>query len=140
MVAGPDRFYKINMFLDDTSKDLWKELKYLSDRFDEVVLVAILNNKNEIIHREIVAMGTVAQCATSAIQIFRPVFTVHGAARIVLAHNHPSGDPAPSDSDITLTNKAAEVGKLLGCPLLDHIIVCKTAYTSFLDMGLIPSL
>lgn len=60
-----------------------------------------------------------------------------GASAFVLTHNHPSGDPTPSPEDIAFTKRVAEGGAIVGCALLDHVIVGRDAYVSMLDAGLL---
>jgi DNA repair protein RadC len=62
---------------------------------------------------------------------------MHTAASVVLAHNHPSGDPEPSEDDITITKRLIEAGKILGVEVIDHIIVGKNGFFSFKEKGLI---
>jgi DNA repair protein RadC len=62
---------------------------------------------------------------------------MHSAASVVLAHNHPSGDPEPSEDDITITKRLIEAGKILGVEVIDHIIVGKNGFFSFKEKGLI---
>ncbi len=59
------------------------------------------------------------------------------AAKIVLIHNHPSGDPTPSRADIEITHRVSKAGEIVGIPLVDHIIIGGTAYYSFAEEGLI---
>ena len=61
----------------------------------------------------------------------------HRAAVLICAHNHPSGDPEPSQEDFRITERLVEVGKLVGIPVLDHVIVGGDNYTSFADKGLL---
>ena len=60
-----------------------------------------------------------------------------GAVSIVLLHNHPSGDPTPSESDVLLTKRVKEAGDLIGITLLDHIIIGNNCYVSFAEMKMI---
>lgn len=91
------------------------------DPDNEQVVVFGLNPRRacEFISRA--ASGTVNSCDATAPLIFRPAVAANVAA-IVLAHNHPSGDPMPSAEDIALTRKLFQAGKLLGIELLDHLI------------------
>lgn len=61
---------------------------------------------------------------------------VHSAYSVVLAHNHPSGDPEPSEDDLTITKRFIEAGKILGIHVTDHIIISKNSFFSFKDKGL----
>ena len=88
-------------------------------------------------------MGTVNRAAISPREVFREALG-QGASFVLCAHNHPSGDPSPSSSDITLTNQISEAGKNLGLPLADHLILgipeadpSRRGYFSFLESGLV---
>ena len=69
-------------------------------------------------------------------EVFRSAI-INGAAAVILAHNHPSGDPAPSDEDLQITKRLCAAGKLIGIKCLDHIIIGSGRYFSFADQGLI---
>jgi DNA repair protein RadC len=60
------------------------------------------------------------------------------AAAIIVAHNHPSGDPTPSPDDAALTARLAAAGEMLGVPLLDHIVIGDARYFSFKEAGRLP--
>ena len=62
---------------------------------------------------------------------------MHNAYSVVLAHNHPSGDPEPSEDDLAMTKRLVETGKILGIEVIDHIIITKNGYLSFKDRGLL---
>ncbi len=72
----------------------------------------------------------------SSVDIFRPAIA-NMTAGLIFIHNHPSGDPAPSDEDLQITKRLCEVGKLIGIKCLDHIIIGSGRYFSFADQGLI---
>lgn len=112
--------------LDDPAKvaDLWWSTVVTRDWFDpdnEQLVVFGLNARNrcEFITRG--SSGTGASCDATATLIFRPAVAANVAA-IVLAHNHPSGDPMPSEPDIVLTRKLRSAGQILGVELHDHLI------------------
>ncbi|MBN2340180.1 MAG: DNA repair protein RadC [Deltaproteobacteria bacterium] len=102
----------------------------------EVFLVVGLNNKNEVIHEVIVAMGSVDECRVIPREVYRPLI-MEAAARTIMLHNHPSGDPQPSPEDIALTQRLWRVGELLGISMLDHLVIGNDSYCSFRDMGLL---
>ena len=83
-----------------------------------------------------IAVGTVNEVQTSSREIYKRALMV-GAVNVILAHNHPSGDTTPSDADVKITSQVAEAGKLLGIPLLDHIIIGKRCYYSFHEKNII---
>ncbi|MFZ4696156.1 MAG: JAB domain-containing protein, partial [Verrucomicrobiia bacterium] len=90
----------------------------------------------------LVTLGLINQTLIAAREVYRPAI-VGAAAHIVLAHGHPSGDPKPSADDIRATREMAEAGRLIGIPLLDHVIVgrptpCNPAgFVSLKQMGII---
>ena len=79
-----------------------------------------------------VARGGVNQVSVTAREVFRPLLSA-GAARAIVAHNHPSGCASPSAEDRLLTRRLAVAGELLGVPLVDHLIVAGSAYYSFAE-------
>jgi DNA repair protein RadC len=101
----------------------------------EVLLAVALNNRNEPIGEIVVAKGSLADCQVGPREVFRPLIA-EAAARAVLLHNHPSGDCTPSPNDVVLTRRLAEVGQLIGIPLVDHIVVGRGCYASLRDLGL----
>ena len=102
----------------------------LAGRRDEQFMVIYLNTKNKIIDFEISAEGTVNQAAVYPRKIIRKALECNAAA-LILSHNHPSGEPEPSQSDIELTNSLKEVCETMDIKLLDHIIVGKLGFFSF---------
>lgn len=90
----------------------------------EVFLVIQLNVKNDVIAEEIVSQGTINASIVHPREVFQNAIK-NGAAAIIVTHNHPSGDPAPSDEDIQVTKRLVETGKIIGIPLLDHVIIGK---------------
>jgi DNA repair protein RadC len=83
-----------------------------------------------------VAGGALMHVAVTAREVFAPAFERRAAA-IVIAHNHPSGDPGPSPADRAFTDLMARAGALLGIQLLDHLVVTRRGYFSFAAAGLI---
>ena len=96
----------------------------------EVFLVFFLNSQNKVIGYEEVARGMINQCPVDIRLVFRTAIHL-GTSSIVVAHNHPSGDIEPSNTDIKLTLRLNKCAKLLGMPLLDHVIVSDLDYYSF---------
>jgi DNA repair protein RadC len=102
----------------------------------EVFFAVGLNNKNEPVREVLVAKGSLTECRVEPREVFRPMIA-EAAARLVLVHNHPSGDPHPSSDDVALTHRLVEVGRLVGIPILDHVIVGHGSYASLRDLGLL---
>jgi DNA repair protein RadC len=102
----------------------------------ERVRVLYLNSKNMLIRDEIASEGSLDQAAIYTREIIRRSIDL-GAAAIILVHNHPSGDSAPSRQDISMTREIADVGKRLGISVHDHVIVGKDGMSSMRSAGLI---
>ena len=95
-----------------------------------------LNTKNAVVVEEIVSQGSINASIVTPRETFNMLIRRRCAAAIAV-HNHPSGDPEPSESDITLTKALVESGKILGIPVLDHVIVGHDEYYSFKEHVLI---
>lgn len=103
-------------------EDVVAELAYLEGEKQERFVVVLLDAKNRVIRSQTVHVGTLTQSLVGPREVFR-IAVREGASAIIVAHNHPSGDPEPSQEDIQVTGRLAEVGKALDIPVLDHIIV-----------------
>ena len=110
---------------------LMEDLRYLKQ---EMVVVILLDVKNEIIKTVTVAIGGLSQSGVEAREIFKEPIK-NSASSIILAHNHPSGDPSPSDSDIVFTKRIYDAGKIFGIEVLDHIIIGNGIFSSLKKMG-----
>lgn len=88
----------------------------------EKFLVLCLNSKNQLLCMETVFVGTLNSTIVHPREVFQ-VAIRHSAAGILVAHNHPSGDPSPSKEDIKVTQNLIESGKVVGIPLLDHVVI-----------------
>ena len=102
----------------------------------ECVMVVCLDAKGQIIHEEVISSGSVNMSLISPREVFLEALK-HEAVNLILVHNHPSGDPTPSQSDIHITLRIHEMGDKLDVPLLDHIIIGDNCYTSFKELQLI---
>lgn len=120
-----DAFLDLGERVTGTKKAFQEGLKTIAKEvgsFDREVLFALnLNNKNQIINANIVTIGTINSSLFSPRDIFKSAI-LSNAARVILYHNHPSGDLTPSLADIQSTKRAIEAGKYLGIEVLDHII------------------
>ena len=106
----------------------------VGDAAQEVMLVFLLNIKNHVVGFTEVARGSIDSCPVDLRQLFR-VAVISGAAAIIVAHNHPSGDPTPSEEDRRLTRRVEEAAELLGIKLLDHVVVTDTDCSSMRAKG-----
>ena len=102
----------------------------------ERVRILHLNGKNMLIRDEVIAEGSVDQAAIHVREIIARALQL-GSSSVIIVHNHPSGDPAPSRADITLTRDIADAGKRLGILVHDHVIIAAEGHSSMRAMGLI---
>ena len=103
------------------------------DPAKESFVVLVLNTRRRIIGHALVAVGTLDSVNVHAREVFRPVIVAAGSA-LILAHNHPSLDPTPSEADIRVTRELVRAGQLLKIEILDHLIVGST-FTSLRTLG-----
>ena len=110
-----------------------EELRYKKKEYFKILL---LNTKNRVISREEISVGSLS----ASIVHPREIFTIplrKSAASVVLFHNHPSGDPAPSQEDLEVTRRLVDAGKILGIAVRDHIIIGDGCFFSFREKGLL---
>ncbi|MBQ7795705.1 MAG: DNA repair protein RadC [Lachnospiraceae bacterium] len=100
----------------------------------EHLKVLVLNMKNVLLKDVDISIGTVNASLSTPREIFIEALK-HRGTGVILLHNHPSGDPTPSDDDCLFTRRVAEAGKLMGVPLLDHIIIGDNSYVSLKERG-----
>lgn len=116
----------------DTAGAFWP---LLAREKTEVFSCALLDAKLRLIRTEVISRGTLTASIVHPREAFRPAVR-DAASGVIFVHNHPSGDPAPSDEDRRITGRLQEVGRILGIPLLDHVIVGRgPRYYSFADSG-----
>jgi DNA repair protein RadC len=96
----------------------------------EHFLVLLLNARHEVMAKETVSIGSLNASMVHPREVFKPAIAA-SAASIVLVHNHPSGDPEPSEEDVGITKRLVEAGELLGIHVLDHVIVAERGVVSF---------
>lgn len=110
-------------------------IRKLKDLQQENVLALYLNTKNQIVKEKVVFIGSLNQSVAHPREIFKEGVR-SSAARIIVAHNHPSGNPSPSQADIDFTQRLAECGELIGIEVLDHIIVGDDSFISLQEYGI----
>ena len=108
----------------------------IKDKAKEHFKLILLNPRNKIVGISTISIGTLNASLVHPREVFKDAIK-HSAASIILAHNHPSGDPDPSEDDLTITKRLTEAGKILGVEVIDHIIVGKNGFFSFKEKGLI---
>jgi DNA repair protein RadC len=119
----------------DSPVKVWKHLlPDISCLKQEEFRVIVLDNRNRIIRVTKTSMGTISETVVHPREIFRDAVRESGVS-ILIAHNHPSGVLSPSREDIDVTRRLAEAGKILGIPVLDHLIVSDRGYLSMKEEG-----
>lgn len=115
---------------------VYEHFRFLEREKQEKFCAAYLDSKNQPISTVTVHVGTVNMSIVGPREVFREAVRENAAA-LVVAHNHPSGDPSPSPEDIAVTKRLVEVGRLLDIPLLDHVIIGQGRYFSMQKEGLL---
>ncbi|WP_114319289.1 RadC family protein [Desulfotruncus arcticus] len=95
----------------------------------------LLNTKNQVLSREIVSIGTLNSSAIHPRELYKAAIR-RSAAGVILVHNHPSGDPTPSQQDIDVTKRLIEAGNIIGINVLDHLVIGDNKFVSFKARGL----
>jgi DNA repair protein RadC len=108
----------------------------LRDKKREMFLVVMLDARHRVLGEEIVSEGSLTSSIVHPREVFLPAVR-ESAGALVLVHNHPSGDPRPSDEDVAVTRRLVHAAELLGIRVLDHVIVGDGAYASFKEAGLL---
>ncbi len=108
----------------------------LRDLRKECFLVLLLDGKNRIMRKARISEGSLNQAIVHPREVFAPAVR-ESAAAVLFIHNHPSGDPAPSQEDREITRRLKEAGELLGIKVLDHIIIGDGSYYSFVESGIL---
>ncbi len=111
------------------AKDALRYVKDIQLLSKEHLKGLYLNSRFKLVHEETISIGTVTENIVHPREVFRPAIE-YSAVAVILVHNHPSGDPSPSQADIELTERIVEAGKLLGIELIDHLVVAGDKSTS----------
>ena len=114
-IRGPDDVYSVCRSM----------AKYTKEHF----VVLLLNARHEVIGKETVSVGSLNASIVHPREVFNPAIR-ESAASIVLCHNHPSGDPEPSEEDLSITRRLVQCGDLLGIAILDHVIIASRGVVS----------
>ena len=117
----------------DNAKSIWNDSKYLFDGLkQECFYCYYFNNKQELLIRKLIYMGTINSSTTHTREIFKEAYLL-SASFIVCLHNHPTGDVTPSKADIEFTKALIKTGEIQKIPVIDHIIVGYNNYYSFYE-------
>lgn len=119
-----------------TAKDLFTHAADMGALKKEHLRGFYLNAKNKVIHEETVSIGTLTATLVHPAEVFRPAIE-RSAAGVIVAHNHPSGDPEPSDHDLTITAQLAQAASILSIKLIDHIIITSDRFVSLRERGVL---
>jgi DNA repair protein RadC len=106
----------------------------LRDLLHEEFRVLLLNTQHAVLRELLVTRGILDASVVHPREVFKPA-VAESAAALILVHNHPSGDPAPSAEDREVTRQLAEAGRILGIPVLDHVVIGDARYVSFVEAG-----
>jgi DNA repair protein RadC len=124
---SPSSMSKVSITSTD---DLLPHLREYAGKKQEYLVVFYLNTRQELLQKEIVGVGSLNSMLITPKEIFHHALTTP-CASIIVCHNHPSGDPNPSEDDIHFTRRIHEAGEVMSIPLVDHVIVANTGYFSF---------
>jgi len=112
-----------------TPDEVYKIMKFIEKEDREQLYALHLNAKNDVIAKELISIGTLNNSLFHPREAFKGAI-LNNSACVIFVHNHPSGDAAPSQEDLTITKRAIEAGELLGIPVIDHLIIGDGKYAS----------
>ncbi|MFQ5780525.1 MAG: DNA repair protein RadC, partial [Nitrospiria bacterium] len=119
------------------SQDVFQHFSpLLRDSKKEIFKIILLDQKNKVIRDVTVSQGSLTATVVHPREVFNPAVR-DSAASVIFLHNHPSGDPAPSNEDKEMTERLVAAGSLLGIQVLDHVVIGSDSYFSFADSGYI---
>jgi len=110
-------------------------MPFLRDEPQENFMAVFVNTKNEVLKTRIITIGTLDSSLVAPRELFREAISMNSAS-VIIAHNHPSGDPTPSREDIAITKRLCQAGELVGIPVLDHLIIGDGRHLSLKEKGL----
>jgi DNA repair protein RadC len=132
-IGGVNRDEEVYICSPEDVRNVVSDLKF----FDKEHFVCLyLNTKCKIIGRETISVGSLNSAIVHPREVFKAAIR-QGAASLIFAHNHPSGDPTPSHEDVQVTNRLVECGALLGIDVKDHVIIGGDNWISLAERGLI---
>ncbi|HWQ76084.1 MAG TPA: DNA repair protein RadC [Syntrophomonas sp.] len=117
----------------DVSRLLMEEMRY----YDREYLYGLyLDRKGGLLTKEVISIGSLSSSIVHPREVFKAALKV-SASSIIVAHNHPSGDPTPSQEDLEITRRLAEAGKIMGIELMDHLVIGHKSFCSLKEKGVI---
>ncbi|WP_329602792.1 RadC family protein [Terrilactibacillus tamarindi] len=117
---------------EDGANYVMEDMRFLTQ---EHFVCVYLNTKNQVLHRKTIFIGSLNASIVHPREVFKEAFR-RSAASLICFHNHPSGDPAPSQEDIVVTKRLVECGKMIGIDVLDHIIIGDKRFISLKEKGI----
>jgi DNA repair protein RadC len=133
---GRRYFHAIRQVRLCTPEAVYDHLRSMGRLGKEAFRGLYLDVKNQLVHDEIVSLGTLTMNLVHPREVFRPAIE-HSAVGVILVHNHPSGDPTPSPEDLKVTRQLAQVGRIMDIEVLDHVIVTRESFVSLRRRGLL---
>ena len=117
----------------NSSFDIYQRFQHrFTNVNQEQFFLLCLNTKNAVVHERMVSQGSLAGSLVHPREAFKEAIR-HSAAGVAFVHNHPSGDPMPSESDHDVTKRLRDSSRILGIPLVDHVVIGQERYFSFQD-------
>lgn len=126
-IYSPECLHKVVL---SSTKETIAELKDFAAKKQEHLVALYLNARHELVGKEVIGIGSLNSLVITPKEIFSPALQLP-CTSIIVAHNHPSGDPNPSDDDIKFTKRIHDAGEVMGIQLLDHIVLGKSSWYSF---------
>lgn len=117
-------------------EEAYAQVQQLSQARKETFMALYLDGRRRLLRSEVVSVGTLTATLVHPREVFAPALEC-GAASLVVAHNHPSGDPTPSHEDRLLTERLSQAGRLLGLQLDDHLVVGRGCFVSLRQIGIL---
>lgn len=112
-----------------TTKQAYDHLKDMGDLQKEQLRGLYLNSRYQIVHEEVISTGSLTANIVHPREVFQPAL-LYSAVAVIIAHNHPSGNPTPTDADLEATDQLIAAGKIMGLDLLDHLIIAGNRFIS----------
>jgi len=137
LVKESSKIYEVDKISSPSDvRDYIEQVFKLSIQAEEVMVMLVLDTKNNVIGAFEVSRGSLNASIVHPREVFKRALLLNGAS-IIVAHNHPSGDPTPSREDVDITKRLVEGGDILGINVLDHLIIGDNRYRSLKEMCLI---
>ena len=133
-----DRIARHKKRLGDSKEVADMLMEELADEMREIFMAINLNSKLQVESKSVVSIGNLDSAPVHPREVFGPAVK-RGAAAVIVAHNHPSGDPTPSRQDLDVTMRLLEASKIIGIKLMDHVIVGNGRFTSMKAEGYLDS-